>query len=142
MNTYVTSVIAPGMFSASELSGVKAETSLSVQAQPETRPDIVAVICHSLDGEKLKDALFIADNIRENKMKIKWSSINTWSVKYKGKHVCDLRIENGSLRIGQISDILATRVKYMTSDFERMKRLVDTLRNATTDKHAASYAMS
>ena len=95
--------------------------------QFRTRPAIDDVICHKLDDETLKEALFIIDNIRENNMKIKWSSINVWSVQYKHKHVCDLRIEKGNLAIGKVSDILVTRVKNMTYDPKTANPLFDAL---------------
>ena len=142
MNTHVTPVTLNGIFSEALLRDKHLETNLSPPAQMSDRPDIVDAICHNLDGDALKDALFIVDNIRENKMKIKWSSVNTWAVKYRRRHVCDLRVEHGSLKIGQVSDILATRVKYMTYDFESMKRLMDTLKNSMTDPHAISFARS
>ena len=118
----------------------KKETAYTAQEQINDKPAIDDVICHYLDGEALKEALFIIDNIYSNKMKIKWSSVNVWSVWYKRKHACDITIENGSLKIGNVSDIFATRVKYMTYDLENMKRLVDALRNAVTDPPVADYA--
>ena len=110
-------------------------------AQMETRPSIDNVVCHALDGEALKDALFIIDNIREHDMKIKWSSLNKWAVRYRRRHVCYLSIENGSLVIGHVGDILAKRVKYMAYDLENMKRLVDVFRNSMSDTQEAHYAM-
>jgi len=118
------------------------ETNLSAPAQMRDHPDIVDAICQNLDGDALKDALFIVDNIRENKMKIKWSSVNKWVVKYRNRHVCYLRVEQGSLKIGQISDILVTHVKSMTYDFENTKRLIEIIRNSMTDPHAVSFASS
>ena len=98
------------------------ETFVKAYEQPERKPKIDDIVCHYLDGEALKDALFIIDNIREHDMKIKWSAINVWSVQYKRKHVCDLRIENDSLHIGQVSGVLAIRVTNMSYDHESLKR--------------------
>jgi len=109
--------------------------------QMRTRPAIDDIVCHILDGEALKDALFIIDNIREHDMKIKWSSVNKWAVQYRRRHVCYLSVENGSLVIGQVSDILAKRVKYMAYDLENMKRLVDVFKNSMSETQE-SYALT
>ena len=100
--------------------------------QARTKPNINDVICHKLDGDALKDALFVIDNIRENKMKIKWTSVNTWSVKYRFKHVCDLKITKESLSIGPVNDVLATRVKRMSNNQESITQLIDALRDSMT----------
>ena len=67
----------------------------SHENQMDTRPSIDDAVCHYLDGKALKDALRFIENIRKNKMKIKWSSVNTWSVYHKRKHVSDIKIGNG-----------------------------------------------
>ena len=116
-----------GLFLSTELyedAGTEAQQSHN---QLRSRPSIDDVICHNLEGETLKEALFIIDNIRENKMKIKWSAINVWSVEYKRKHVCDLRIENGNLIIGKLSDILITHVKELSYDPQTANPLFDAL---------------
>jgi len=65
-------------------------------------------------------------------MKIKWFSVNVWTVRYKGRYVCDLRIENGSLVIGEISGVLATRVKSMPHSQENVERFINALRDSVT----------
>ena len=100
--------------------------------QLKNKPAIDDVICFNLDGEALKDALFVIDNIRENKMKIKWFSVNVWTVRYKGRYVCDLRIENDSLVIGEISGVLTTRVKTMPHSQENVERFINALRDSIT----------
>ena len=102
-----------------------------------TRPDIDTVVCYKLGGDALKDALFVIDNIRENGMKIKWDSLDTWSVKYKRKHVCDLMIKNGSLIIGPVNDVLATRVKTMSHNQESIEQLIEALRETMTGSKEA-----
>ena len=102
------------------------ETS-PVLEQERNRPNIEDVICHSLEGDTLKEALFVIENIRENKMKIKWSSVNVWSVQYKRRHVCDLRIERGNLIIGKLSDILVTRVKNLSYNPQTANPLLDAI---------------
>jgi len=108
--------------------------------QLKTRPDIEDVICHNLEGDTLKEALFIIDNIRENRMKIKWSSVNVWSVQYKRKHVCDLSLKNGNLIIGKISDILVTRVKNLTYNTVTTNPMFDALLDLVNGEQEA-YAM-
>ena len=110
----------------------KEEVIYQSSKQSKKKPDIDAAICHKLEGDALKDALFVIDNIRENKMKIKWSSGTTWSVQYKRKHVCDLRIDRGSLIIGPVSDVLATRIKNMSRDQESIGQLIEALRVSVT----------
>ena len=132
MNTYVTSDLFSIMYYGNALLRSSRKTDTSAERQLRIKPEIDDVVCHHLDGDTLKEALFIIDNIRENDMKIKWSSINMWSVRYKGKHVCDLRIQNDSLTIGPVNDILATRVKNMSYSQENMKQLIDALRDSIT----------
>jgi len=140
MNTYFAVATLPES-QIRLISGVDNETAVQAGEQTVTRPKIDDIVCHCLDGDTLKDALFIIDNIREHNMKIKWSSINTWSVQYKRKHVCDLRIENSSLRIGHVNDILATRVTKMSHDPERMQRLIETLRDSMTGTQKPVHAL-
>ena len=125
------------IITASMLNGVsfdtyKEEVIHQSYKQASTKPDINNVVCHKLDGDALKDALFVIDNIRENKMKIKWSAVNTWSVTYRFKHVCDLKITNDSLSIGPVNDVLATRVKRMSQNQESITELIDALRDSMT----------
>jgi len=136
MNTYVTPDMSTGII----INGEQAGTKPTYHEQLDTRPAIDDVICHYVDGKALKDALFIVDNIREHKMKIRWTAVNVWTVQYKRKHVCDLRIENGTLRIGQVSGILATRVTNMSKNTENMEWLIDALRNPVAGTQEASYA--
>ena len=114
--------------------------TMSPQDQMRHRPNIETAICQTIEGDAQKEALFIIDNIRDNKMKIKWSSVNVWTVKFRGRHVCDLTVVHGSLRIGHVSDVLATRVKHTSNDFEQAKRLLDAIANSTVDEPATVLA--
>jgi len=116
--------------------------AVSAQDQLERKPEIDDVLCHTLDSDTLKEALFVIDNIRENKMKIKWNSVNEWSVHYKGKFVCNLRIDYGCLTIGQISEVLAERVKNMSYNHEGNNPPIRALIDLVTGERQASYAMS
>jgi len=118
-----------GFYTGVAPNGEYGEQELLASRQSDSRPKIDDVICHYLEGENQKDAFFVIDNIRENKMKIKWSAANTWTVTYKRKHVCDLKISQGMLIIGPVSEVLAIRVKDMSYSRENMKRLVDALRS-------------
>ncbi|MCL2425786.1 MAG: hypothetical protein FWD05_05570 [Oscillospiraceae bacterium] len=135
MNTNIT----VGLFTKSGRSAGD-NTALSAHDQVKFRPQIDEIICQNLEGSALKDALFIVDNIRENKMKIKWSSVNVWTVRFRGRHVCDLTVVHGALRIGHVSDILATRVKYMSHDFDYTRRLIDAISNSMVEEPTASMA--
>ena len=121
--------VATGLFHGTALYNSRNNKNATPPAheQLKTRPKIEDVICHSIEGDTLKEALFVIENIRENKMKIKWSSVNVWSVQYKRKHVCDLRIENGNLIIGKLSDILITRVKSLSYDPKSANPLLDAI---------------
>ena len=132
---------AMDMFYGIVINGNTEDNSHVISRQPETKPSIDDVICHAVDGEMLKDALFVIDNIRENNMKIKWAFVNVWSVKYKGKHVCDLRIENGSLVIGPVSGVLTTRVKVASRSKESLAELIAALRDSMAGAQKVSYAM-
>jgi len=113
----------------------------TIEGQKRTHPKIDDIVCHYLDGEALKEALFIIDNIIEHNMKIKWSSVNVWTVEYKRKHVCDLTIQNGVLNIGKVNDVLATRVKNMTHDRESLIELIEALRNSIKEPQTANLAL-
>jgi len=128
MNTYETT-IALQMMPAKTF---QEEILLVSDDRSKTRLEIEAAVCNKLDGSALKDALFIIDNIRENRMKIKWASGNTWSVRFNRKHVCELKIENGSLKIGPVSDVLVTRTKSMSHNQETIEQLIDALRDSIT----------
>ena len=124
--------ITASMVHGSPIDNHKEEMIHQSYNQSTTKPGINDVICHKLDGDALKDALFIIDNILENKMKIKWSAVNTWAVKYKHKYVCDLKIKNDNLVIGPVNDVFATRVKQMSHNQESIVHFIETLRDSIT----------
>ena len=136
MNTEITTK----MFNAFTMETNNGTRKLTAHDQVKFRPQIDEIICQNLDGNAQKEALFIIDNIRENKMKIKWSAVNVWKVKFRGRHVCDLTVVHGALRIGHVSDILATRVKYMSNDFEYTRRLIDAISNSMVEEPVAGMA--
>jgi hypothetical protein len=131
-----------GIHSESILDRIEEGSKQPAHKQMDTKPAIDDVVCHYLDGEMLKDALFIIDNIRDHKMKIKWSSINVWSVWYKRKHVCDLMIANSSLCIGPVSGVLVTRVPNVSQNPEKMRLIISALRNPLVSEQELSFAMS
>jgi len=116
-------------------------STIPAEMQKKTKPQIEDVICQYLDEKTLKDALYIINNIREHDMKIKWSSYNVWAVQYKRKHVCDLRIDKGSLHIGKVSDVLAIRVTNMSYDRDSLNRLIEALRDSVTGTQELVPAM-
>jgi len=116
------------------------ETKPLAHEQLKSRPKIDDVICQYLEGESLKEALIVINNVRAGRMKIKWSSVNTWSVHYRRKHVCDIRLENGSWSIRQVCEYINTCKCYMSYDPESMKRLISALRDSITVAHTACHA--
>ena len=100
--------------------------------QIENRPEIDDVICQLLDGSALKEALIFIDNVRANRMKIKWSSVNVWSVSYRGKHICDIMVECGSWSVSHVNEYLSSQEGYVPYSTESKKWLVATLKNAIT----------
>jgi len=62
------------------------------QTQVDIRPKIEDVIGDVLSGEKLKLALDFIAYLKENKLKLSWSSANTWSVKHKGNVILFIRL--------------------------------------------------
>ena len=134
--------IAPGLINLIKLKRNNEITNSTAHDQIMTRPGIDDVICHCLDGNTLKEALYIIDNIREHKMKIKWSSINVWSVRYKRKHVCKISIKNDALHIGKVNSILAIRVTDMSFDKESLKRLIMSLRDSIAYPQEAGCALT
>ena len=136
MNTHYDNMINSGimLLANEEISNQNALT------QKESRLSIDEAVCHQLEGNALKDSLFIIDNIIENKMKINWSSYNVWSVQYKRKHVCDLSIVKGSLVIGEISEALITYVKTKSRNQESLMQLIETMLS-TMPRTQKAYAM-
>ena len=116
-------------------------TNIPAVIQKTTKPQIDDIVCQYLDGETLKEALYIVNNIREHGMKIKWSSYNVWTVRYKRKHVCDLRIDKGSLHIGQVSGILAIRVTNASYDRESLNRMITALKDSIAGPQEPILAM-
>jgi len=107
------------------------DSEVNMYEQVDDRPKIIDdVICHYLDGQALKEALFVIDNIRDHKMKIKWSKVNVWSVSYKRKHVCDLRIDKDSLHIGPVNDVLGIRITNMAYDHDSLNRMIRAIRDS------------
>ena len=112
------------------------DSEVDMYEQVDNRPKIIDdVICHYLDGQALKEAMFVIDNIRDHKMKIKWSKYNVWSVRYKRKHVCDLRIERDALHIGPVNDVLGIRITNMSYDHDSLNRLIRNLRDSIAVTH-------
>ena len=123
-------IINASIIHGSSISRHDDDTTYESYRRSSKRLDIETEVCHKLDGDALKDALFIVDNIRENKMKIRWSSGNTWSVKYRYRQVCDLKIERDSFIIGPVNDVLITRVKNKSRNQESVEQLIEALKNS------------
>ena len=136
MNTHIAPGLLSGIMLREEGKGPKA----SAYRQLMNRPEIDDVICHYLDGETLKEALIVIDNIRAGGMKIRWSSVNVWSVLYKRRHVCDIILSNGKWSIHQVCEYNNTCECYKSYDPESMKRLIGALRDSLIGAHTACHA--
>jgi len=101
--------------------------------QVNAHPEIDDVVCHLLEGNELKDALIFIDNVRANRMKIRWSAVNVWSVYYKHMHVCDIRLEKGSWSVSQNSEHIDGRVYYFSDSSECMIWLARELKGTVTE---------
>jgi len=140
MNEYFINGNVSGMFAEEKMRDIGG-SNIPAEIQKKTKPQIDDVICQYLDNETLKDALYIINNIREHGMKIKWSSYNVWTVKYKQKFVCDLKIDKGSLHIGKVSGVLAIRVTNMSYDRESLNRLIEALKGSVKGTYEPIPAM-
>ena len=117
------------------------ETGMTAREQLNSRPNIDDVVCHYLDGETLKKALHFIDNLYSNGMKIRWSDVNVWSVHYRRKHICDVAIERGVLKVHQISAVAETQRDQDVYDTESMMNMLSILRNSLSG-HREAYAVS
>jgi len=140
MNEYMINTNVSGLFAEEKFRDIGGTTIPAVM-QKKAKPQIDDVICKYLDGESLKEAVYIINNIREHDMKIKWSAYNVWTVSYKRKHVCELRIDKGSLHIGQVSGVLAIRVTSMSYDRESINRMIEALRDSIAGVREPVLAM-
>lgn len=110
--------------------------------QIHTRPEIDEVICNTLEGNTLKDALNFIDNIRASKMKIVWSSTNVWSV-YRGfKHVMDIKVANNTWSITLLLDHAKSDGAYISGEMEGVRKLIYSLKNSVGNQREAQYASS
>jgi len=117
------------------------DTEMKAHEQHAARPKIDDVICHYLDGETLKKALQFIDNLYSNGMKIKWNDVNVWSVHYRFKHICDIAIERGALKVYQISNSDNIQKDQFVYDTESMKNMMSILRNSLVG-HQKAYQAS
>ena len=111
------------------------------RTQNHTRPEIDEAMCHTLEGNELKEALNFIDNIRASKMKIEWSSINVWAV-YRGfRHVMDIKVANNTWNITLLLDHATSGASHFGSEREGVRKLINSLKNSvSTQKEATQYA--
>lgn len=74
------------------------------QEQKNVRPLIEDVIRNYLDGENEKNAKDFISFLRFNKMPPQWASANSWSVSYKNKRVCYIKLGDGFWKIVHSGD--------------------------------------
>lgn len=66
------------------------------QSQKAVKPNVEDVAGDFVHGENLSNLMDFLAFIKENKLKPQWMSSNSWSVKYKGKNVCYIKIIGSS----------------------------------------------
>lgn len=94
----------------------------------EKKPEIDDVLCQYLYGDMLENALAFIKYIRAAKMKIKHTSEHTWSVKYKGKRVLDITINQDSWGVRLVYDHIKTgRSIFTPRKVEEIKSLISLL---------------
>ena len=108
--------------------------------QRDERPEIDEVICNTLEGNALKDALNFVDNIRASKMKIEWSSINVWSVHRGMKHIMDIRIANGTWHLTLLLDHANSGAAQLSTEMEGVRKLINSLKHSVSSPREAQYA--
>jgi len=113
------------------------------RTQNHTKPDIDEAVCHTLEGDALKEALNFIDNIRASKMKIEWSSVNVWAV-YRGfSHVMDIQVANNTWNITLLLNHATSGASYFSSEREGVRRLINSLKNSVGhQREATQYASS
>jgi hypothetical protein len=137
MNAYETS----GLYYVDKNIGYNDNAKPTVQEQILTKPDIDDIICHYLDGNILKDALNFIEHIRNTKMKIKWSSFNVWSVRFKRKHVMDIRVAESGMSVRLVYNHIHTGRGFVSqSDLEAVKMLMGSLTRSTSQIREPRYA--
>lgn len=112
---------------------------MTAQEQRIERPNIEDVVCHYLDGDTLKGALAFINNVYVNKMKIRWVDVNAWTVHYRWKHICDIVIEKGVLKVQYVQHYVPEEDHYV-HDAESMMNLITTLRSAVVGPQKAYSA--
>ncbi|MCL2249487.1 MAG: hypothetical protein FWC13_09465 [Oscillospiraceae bacterium] len=108
--------------------------------QTHTKPQIDEVVCHTLEGDTLKDALNFIDNIRASKMKFEWSAINVWSVHRGFKHIMDVKVANGTWNITLLLDHAKSENLYSGAEMEGVRKLVNSLRSPVGVPSTTQYA--
>ena len=135
MNELVTPAVFTGMMQTEN-----EDRNYDPRRQTYTKPEIDEVVCHTLEGDTLKDALNFIDNIRASKMKIEWSSINVWSVHRGFKHIMDIRVASNTWNITLLLDHAESGEAYISGEMERVRKLITALKNSVSSQREAQYA--
>lgn len=69
------------------------------QEQKKIKPPIEKMINKMLDGKLKEDLLNFVSFLRENKMSPQWGSTNTYTLSYKSRRVCIIKIYDSSYQI-------------------------------------------
>lgn len=64
------------------------------QNQKAVKPKVEDVAGEVLDSDKLKNLLDFVEFLKNNKLTPRWASFNSWSIRYKNKGLCYVKINN------------------------------------------------
>lgn len=142
MNEYMAHAAAPKLFSSAVWNAENTDAALNAYEQQDKKPAIDNVICHYLDGSTLKNALNFIDYVRASKMKIKWTAVNVWSVRYKNKRVLDIIVSADSWRVRLVFDHINADYVFTVREQENINNLIGAMKNLTPTCIEPSLALS
>lgn len=62
--------------------------------QKAVKPKVEDVAVEILDNDKLQNLLNFIKYLKDNKLTPRWASANSWSIRYKNKGLCYVKIDN------------------------------------------------
>lgn len=64
------------------------------QKQKAVKPEVEAVAAEILEGDELNSLLDFVRFLRDNKLTPRWASSNSWTIRYKNKGLCYIKIDS------------------------------------------------
>jgi hypothetical protein len=87
------------------------------QKQKAIKPKVEDVAKEFITGDKLKNLSDFLEFLKNNKLTPRWQSSNSWSVRYKNKSVCYVRLNNNEMS-WSLDHSQFTREKWFT-DYDK-----------------------